>query len=86
MSLLLDESVAWVDIEHLIQDRSIADLREVRFVGIYRGKGVEPGKKSLTLSLHFRRASETLTHEQVDSHQETILNALQEKFKAELRA
>jgi len=86
MSLLLDESVPWVDIEQLIHDRSISDLRDVRYVGIYRGKGVEPGKKSLTLSLHFRRADDTLTHEQVDTYQEAILSGLQEKLHAELRA
>jgi len=86
MSLVLDESVAWEDIEQLIHGQNIADLRQVRFVGIYRGKGVETGRKSLTLSLHFRRADDTLTHEQVDSYQEQILGALRERLNAELRA
>jgi phenylalanyl-tRNA synthetase beta chain len=86
LSLVLDESIAWVDIESLIHDQNIADLREVRFVGIYRGKGVEKGRKSLTLSLHFRRADETLTHEAVDAYQETILSGLKEKLNADLRA
>ena len=86
LSLLVEEAIAWVDIERLIHDQNMADLREVRFIGIYRGKGVAQGKKSLTLSLHFRRADDTLTHEEVDSYQETILNGLKEKFKAELRA
>jgi len=86
LSLVLDESIAWEDVEQQIHKQNIEYLREVRFVGIYRGKGVEAGKKSLTLSLHFRRATETLTHEEVDAYQEQILCALREKHNAELRA
>ena len=44
------------------------------------------GKKSLTLSLVFRRAEETLRHEQVDEHQEKILEVLNREFQAQLRA
>ncbi len=86
LSLVLDESIAWEDVEKQIHDQKIEYLREVRFVGIYRGKAMEAGRKSLTLSLHFRRAEETLTHEEVDAYQQRILSALKEKFSAELRA
>jgi len=85
LSLVLSESVRWSEIEHAIRSLSIQDLRTVNFVDIYRGKGVEAGKKSLTLSMEFRREQETLTHEQVDSHQALILNQLEKQFGAKLR-
>jgi len=72
LSLVLSESVRWSEIDAVIRSLSIGDLRDVNFVDIYRGKGVDAGKKSLTLSMEFRREQETLTHEQVDAHQAII--------------
>jgi len=86
LSLILDENVIWAEIEAAIWDLAPENLREVQFVGVYRGAGMEPGQKSLTLSMVFRRADETLRHEQVDEYQEKILATLREKFQAQLRA
>ncbi len=86
LSLVLDDEVPWIKLEQAIQARQIEDLRNLRFVDIYRGKGIEPGKKSLTLSMEFRSVKETLTHEQVDACQEKILAVLYKEFDAKLRA
>ncbi len=86
LSLVLGEQVRWAAIEEVILQLGIDDLRELEFVGIYRGKGVAQGNKSLTLSMVFRRADGTLRHEQVDEHQEKIMAILQKKFKAQLRS
>jgi phenylalanyl-tRNA synthetase beta chain len=86
LSLVLSEQVRWAEIEEAILQLGIDDLRELEFVGIYRGKGVAQGNKSLTLSMVFRRADGTLRHEQVDEHQEKIMAILQKKFKAQLRS
>ena len=86
LSLILDENVTWAGIEATIWDLAPENLRELQFVGVYRGAGVEPGRKSLTLSMVFRRADETLRHEQVDEYQKKILATLREKFQAQLRA
>jgi phenylalanyl-tRNA synthetase beta chain len=85
LSLILDESVRWSDIEAEILSLNIDNLRKIEFVGVYRGKGVDPGKKSLTLSLHLRSPDETLTHEQADQYQQQILAALTRRFAAALR-
>ncbi len=86
LSLVIDEELPWAQVEQTIRDQKIEDLREVHFVDIYRGKGIEMGKKSLTLSLIFRRENETLRHEQADEYQETVLNALRDKYNATLRS
>ena len=85
LSLVLDETVSWTEIVELIRQENIEDLQEIAFVDLYRGKGIEPGKKSLTLSLLFRRAEQTLTHEEVDLWQEKIIRELGDKFRAKLR-
>ena len=85
LSLVLPEAVTWAQIEGAIRQLGIVDLRELEFVDIYRGEGVPADKKSLTLSMVFRREDETLRHEQVDGYQEKILAALEESFGARLR-
>ena len=62
-----------------------AELEELQFVDIFRGKSIPQGKKSVTLSLWFRDADGTLTHEAVDGFQADILKSLTESLGAELR-
>ncbi|MHC4639215.1 MAG: phenylalanine--tRNA ligase subunit beta, partial [Planctomycetota bacterium] len=78
LSLLVDESVAWERIAAAVNEKAPEELEEVRFVGIYRGKGILAGKKSVTLSLRFRDEDGTLTHETVDGFQEPIVRSLAE--------
>jgi phenylalanyl-tRNA synthetase beta chain len=85
LSLVLDESVTWADLEAAINGQNIEQLRSINFVAIYRGKGIETGKKSLTLSLHFRHQDGTLTHEQVDKYQDKVMAALAGQYQAQLR-
>jgi len=85
LSLLLDDSISWAQIEQTIQAVNINDLQELRFVDIYRGKGIAADKKSLTLSMTFRNDQETLTHQQADEYQNRILTALKDDLSADLR-
>jgi len=85
LSLVIGESASWQEVVDVINGAGAAYLQATRFVGIYRGKGVASGKKSLTLSLDFRREDQTLTHEEVDAEQERLLAVLKEKLGATLR-
>ena len=85
LSLILDESVSWADIISAVNDKATKELEEVIFVGIYRGKPIQNGKKSLTLSLRFRDDDGTLRHETVDGFEKKILDNLNSKLQAELR-
>jgi phenylalanyl-tRNA synthetase beta chain len=85
LSIVLAEQTPWADIARAVQSTSPAELEAVQFVDIYRGKGIAPGKKSLTLSLRFRDEDGTLTHETVDSYQARILEGLKQTVAAELR-
>ena len=75
----------WARVARPVQEVAPAELENVRFVDIYRGKGVAPGTKSVTLSLRFRDEDGTLTHEAVDKCQAAILESLRRAVGAELR-
>jgi phenylalanyl-tRNA synthetase beta chain len=85
LSIVVAEPVPWAEIARAVQEVAPAELEEVRFVDIYRGKGIAPGAKSVTLSLRFRDEDGTLTHETVDKYQAAILESLKRAVAAELR-
>jgi phenylalanyl-tRNA synthetase beta chain len=86
LSIVLADETRWTDIAKAVRAAAPAELEDVQFVDIYRGKGIPTGKKSLTLSLRFRDEDGTLTHETVDSYQTKILESLKQAVDAELRS
>ena len=62
-----------------------SELEDVEFVATYRGKPIETGKKSVTVSLRFRDEDGTLRHETVDGFESKIVESLSKKVGAELR-
>ncbi len=85
LSLIVDERVRWADIVKAVSKKASAELEQTCFVGIYRGKAIPSGKKSVTLSLRFRDADGTLTHESVDRLEADIVAELTASVGAELR-
>jgi phenylalanyl-tRNA synthetase beta chain len=85
LSIILDERVRWADVMEAINAKASPELENVQFVGIYRGKGIASGKKSVTLSLRFRDEDGTLTHETVDGLEAAIVESLTQRTGAELR-
>jgi phenylalanyl-tRNA synthetase beta chain len=85
LSIVIDENVRWADIAAAVNKKSPHELEDVRFVGIYRGKGISSGKKSLTLTLRFRDQDGTLTHETVDRFEADIIKSLTKSTGAKLR-
>jgi phenylalanyl-tRNA synthetase beta chain len=63
-----------------------AELREARVFDVYHGDQVGPGRKSLALHLVFQAPDRTLTDEEADVARARIVDALRERFGAELRA
>ncbi len=85
LSLIVDEQVTWDQISGAVNKAGCEKLEQTNFVGIYRGKGIDPGKKSLTLTLRFRDEDGTLTHEQVDELEKSIVSNITKATKAVLR-
>ncbi len=85
LSIIVDENIHWADIIEAVKNKASVALEEVQFVGIYHGKGIGSGKKSVTLSLRFRDEDGTLTHQRVDSFEADIVESLAQSVRAELR-
>ena len=86
LSVIVDESASWGAIEQTVTNVNPALLDEVHFVGVYRGKQVGAGKKSVTMRLRFGDAARTLRHEEVDPQMQAVVSALQSDLGATLRS
>lgn len=85
LSLVLDEPVQWATVTNVIRGKAPEELERIDFTGLYRGKPIPAGRKSVTVSLRFRDEQGTLRHETVDGWQAQIVTALTEQLGAELR-
>ena len=85
LSIIVDENITWADIVKAVNKKAPEQLEQVQFVGIYRGKGIPSGKKSVTLSLCFRDEDGTLTHDTVDGFEDDIVAELAKDTAAQLR-
>jgi phenylalanyl-tRNA synthetase beta chain len=85
LSIIVNEGVSWADIVEALKKKAPGELEEIRFVDIYRGKGMPSGRKSVTLSLRFRDEDGTLTHDTVDGFEKAIVESLAACVEAELR-
>jgi len=86
LSIVVDEATLWADIEKTTRQTDPALMENLAYVGVYRGKQVGKGRKSVTLRLTFRDPTKTLRHDEVDPQIERVVAALQENLSAELRA
>lgn len=85
LSLIVDETVSWADISNAVKTQAPDELEDICFTGIYRGKPIDEGKKSVTVSLRFRDKDGTLRHEIVDNFESKILEELKTSLSAVLR-
>jgi phenylalanyl-tRNA synthetase beta chain len=85
LSIVVDNNVRWSDIIEAVNNKSTVELEDVQFVGIYHGKGIPSGKKSVTFSLRYRDEDGTLTHQKVDGFEADIVESLTESVGAVLR-
>jgi phenylalanyl-tRNA synthetase beta chain len=63
-----------------------AELREIRIFDVYHGNQIGPGRKSVALALTFQSAERTLSDAEAAGLRQRIVQALAERFGAELRA
>jgi len=86
LSIVVDESAPWSDIEKAVTDARPALMDRLQFVGVYRGRQVGKSRKSVTMRLVFRDPDKTLRHDEVDPQVDRVVKSLEEKLSAELRA
>ncbi|HWE96694.1 MAG TPA: phenylalanine--tRNA ligase subunit beta [Tepidisphaeraceae bacterium] len=76
LSLVVPEPTRYEKIESLIRGAQPRDMEDLQYVTTYRGKPLEKGSKSVTVTLVFRSPTETLTGEQVDASVQRVMEAV----------
>ena len=85
IAVIVADAVSSFDILQTIDAQRPELLGEVRIFDVYRGKGIDFGKKSVALGLTFRATSRTLTDEEVEQAVNQITTQLNRHLGAILR-
>ena len=85
IAVVCDEAVTVGALEACIRKGAKGLLKDCKFFDIYRGKGVDEGKKSVAFSLVLRADDRSLTSEEADEDVKSILAALEKDLGAVLR-
>jgi phenylalanyl-tRNA synthetase beta chain len=85
LSLIVQEATRFEKIESLVRAQNLEFLESIDFVTTYRGKPLEKGTKSVTITLVFRSPTATLTSEQVETSVQRAIEAAKAELKAEIR-
>jgi len=85
LAFVVEESVQWNQVEDIIRKQAGEQLTEVTLFDVYRGQGIENGRKSLALGLTWQDASRTLNDEEITSWVDSIVKNLAEGLDAQLR-
>ena len=85
IAVVCGEAVTVGALENAIRRGAKGLLKEVSLFDIYRGKGIDPGKKSVAFNLVLRAEDRSLTSEEADEDVRSILAALEKDCGAKLR-
>ena len=85
IAVVCAEAVTVGELEEAIRKGARGLLKEVSLFDVYRGKGVEDGKKSVAFNLVLRADDRSLTSEEADEDVKSILETLKADCDAVLR-
>ncbi len=86
LALIVNESVSANDIMGVIKNSAEPTLQDIIIIfDVYRGKGIEPGNKSIALSLILQDDTQTLTEFEIDGIVNRLLTILANELNAKLR-
>lgn len=85
LAFVTEESVQWSKVEEIIKQNAGDHLKAVTLFDVYRGQGIENGRKSLALGLTWQDPSRTLSDEEITSWVDSIVSALAKGLDAQLR-
>jgi phenylalanyl-tRNA synthetase beta chain len=86
LAFIVGEEVAAGDLVAVAREAAGPELREMRAFDVYRGPQVGDGRKSIAFSVEFQSPKRTLSDEDAAVLRQKIVDALAERFGAELRA
>ena len=85
LAVVLDEAVTLSALTERVTLAASSLLRELRVFDVYRGPGLEQGRKSIALGLIFQDISRTLTDDDVERLMASVVADLRESLNARIR-
>ncbi len=85
LALIANDEVECGTIIATIENAGVKTLESVKVFDVYKGKGVEEGKKSIAFRITFRHSEKTLNDEEADKATQKILKKLSSDLGIELR-
>jgi phenylalanyl-tRNA synthetase beta chain len=85
LNFVLDEAVTWQQLEDTVRAAAGELLDSISFGGQYRGQQIPADKKSYLVTVGYRSPERTLTTEEVDLAQKTLIQACEKQHGAVLR-
>jgi phenylalanyl-tRNA synthetase beta chain len=82
LAVMVDESLTFNQLRESVTVGITEKLREFRIFDVYRGKGVETGRKSVALGLILQDKNKTLTDADVDA----VMNGIRERLERDVKA
>jgi phenylalanyl-tRNA synthetase beta chain len=85
VSLLVARKYTVRELVRAVAEEQPRHFVQTEFVGTYEGEGIPDDKRSITLRLEYRSDDRTLRDEEVDEIHWPVIEALKQKFNAEIR-
>jgi len=85
IAVIVDDSVTANELVNAVSATSGELIREVRIFDVYKGAGIEAGRKSVAIGLILQETSRTLTDDDADRAMAAAIKELEDKFAAVLR-
>ncbi|MDD5291917.1 MAG: phenylalanine--tRNA ligase subunit beta [Candidatus Omnitrophica bacterium] len=85
ISLVVNKSVEYADIEELIKKEALSHLKAIKLVDVYKGEQIAAGCVGMTISLEFGLADRTLTDDEVTQARDRIVKKLKQELSIQIR-
>lgn len=85
LAVVVDESTTFNELRESVTVSAAGLLTELKVFDVYRGKGIETGRKSVALGLILQETSRTLTDAEADAVIARVAESLQKNLNAVLR-
>ena len=85
IAVVVDDNISADELLNAIAATSPKLIQDVRIFDIYKGTGIEAGRKSVAIGLILQETSRTLTDDDADQAMAAAVKKLEDKFAAVLR-
>ena len=85
LAVVIDEATTLDELRKTVNLAAKGLLRELHVFDVYRGKGIEAGRKSVALGLILQETSRTLTDVEADAVMSAVVSRVRSELKAVIR-